>query len=242
MGFEKLYKKIDYKFKDPSLLKKALTHSSFVKNQQESNEVFEFLGDSIIGFYLSEKLVKIFNSLREGDLSKLKAILSSRKYLFDISKKIELGEYIFLGRGEKLDKGREKLNIVSSAFEALIAAVYIDSDLQAVNKILDKLFCSFFEELKGKNIKINDYKSEAQELFQKIWKKTPIYVVDNEMGPEHNKTFEVVMIGVNNEILVRGEGKTKKDAEQTAAKLYITTLFPEKKIIDFDDFFIEILD
>ena len=241
MSFEDLYDKIEYRFNDPSLLKKALTHSSFVKDQQLSNEVYEFLGDSIIGFYLADKLVKAFDSLQEGDLSKLKAILSSRKYLFELSKRIDLGNYIFLGRGEKLDKGREKLNIVSSAFEALIAAVYLDSDYQAVAKILDRLFGSFFKGLKGKKIKINDYKSEAQELFQRIWKTTPIYVVDNEIGPEHNKKFEVVMIGVNNEVLVKGEGKTKKDAEQSAAKLYIKTLFPEKQIIDFDDFFIEIL-
>ncbi len=242
MEFKELFKNIGYEFNDMSLLKKALTHSSFVKNQQNSNEVFEFLGDSIIGFYLADILVKSFGNLREGDLSKLKAILSSRKYLFELSKKIDLGKYIFLGKGEKSDKGGEKLNIVSSAFEALIAAIYLDSNLQTVERILNKLFSSFFNELKGKNIKINDYKSEAQELFQKIWKTTPIYIIDKEIGPEHNKRFEVVMIGVNNEILVKGEGRTKKDAEQAAAKLYISTLFPQKKIIDFDDFFIEILD
>ncbi len=237
--FEEL---INYRFKNPSLLKKALSHTSYVYKPEESNEVFEFLGDSIIGFYLAKELVKLFPNMREGDLSKLKAILSSRKYLFELSKQIKLGDFLYLGKGEKQDRGGEKINITSSAFEALVAAIYFDGGIEEVDKFLNSFFSPIFKTFKGKKIKINDYKSEVQELFQKIWKKAPVYVVEEEMGPEHNKIFRIAMFGVNNELLIKGQGKTKKEAEQAAAKSYLFSLFPEKNIVDFDDFFIEILD
>ncbi len=233
---------INYRFKNINLLKKALSHTSYVSKTGESNEVFEFLGDSIIGFYLSKELVKLFPDMREGDLSKLKAILSSRKYLFELSKQIKLGDFLYLGKGEKQDKGGEKVNITSSAFEALVAAVYLDGGVESVDSFLKGFFERIFTAFRGKKIKINDYKSEVQELFQKIWKKAPVYVVEEEIGPEHNKIFKVAMIGVNNEILIKGQGKTKKEAEQAAAKSYLFSLFPKKNIVDFDDFFIEILD
>ncbi len=237
--FEKI---INYEFKDKKLLKKALSHTSFVGKSGDSNEVFEFLGDSIIGFYLSKELVSLFPDMREGDLSKLKAILSSRKYLFELSKQIRLGDFLYLGKGEKQDRGGEKLNITSSAFEALVAALYLDGGLEVVDEFLRKFFENIFKAFRGKKIRINDYKSEVQELFQKIWKKAPVYVVEEEIGPEHNKVFKVAMLGVDTKVLVRGQGKTKKEAEQAAAKSYLFSLFPEKNIVDFDDFFIEILD
>lgn len=233
-----LERSIGYTFLRKDLLRQSLTHSS-LKSLQENNEVLEFLGDAVLGFYLCHRLVEEFPYLNEGDLSKLKAILSSRKHLFEISRTISLGDLLFLGKGEKQDRGGEKMNITSSAFEAVIAAVFLDGGLPKVELFLDRFFDPFFEQLREKRIKINDYKSEAQELFQKVWGMAPIYLVDEEHGPDHDKLFTVVMVGPNNNKLVEGRGRTKKDAEQTAAKLYIQQLFPDKNRMDFDAFFIE---
>jgi len=237
---KELEKKMSYVFGKKKLLKKALTHKSAVKSPKKSNEVFEFLGDSIIEFYLSKNLVEKFPNLEEGKLSKLRAILSSRKYIFKISKRIDLGEYIFMSKGERQDEGEKKVNIASSAFEAVVAAIYLDSGQESVDIFLSYFYKDFFKKMKNRKIKINDYKSEVQEYFQKKWKKAPSYEVDKELGPEHDKLFKVTMFGINNEILVEGIGKTIKQAEQNAAKKYLNSVFPKKNKLDFDDFFIEI--
>ncbi len=233
---------IGYTFKDKNLLKKALTHKSFVLNHNRSNEVLEFLGDSIVGFYLADKLINLFPYLEEGDLSKLRALFSSRKFLFNLANKIGLGNFLYLGKSEKKERGWEKVNIVSSAFEAIVGAIKIDGGLKEALNFLEKLYAPHLKQFERKIVRINDYKSEVQEIFQKEGGELPQYTVIEERGPEHNKTFKIAMKNGEGSILSTGEGKTKKEAEQDAAKKYIEKEKLDSNTLFFDDFFIEIKD
>jgi len=216
---EKLEKILNYNFKNKEILRKALTHKSFNEGKKRGtldNEKLEFLGDSVINLIVTTYLFKRFKKLDEGELSKLKAHLVSSGFLFEAAKSINLGDYILLGKGEEKHKGRNNKKIIASLFEAVVGALYIDSNFKVVSNIVLPFFRIFFEELSEKSIKINDYKSELQELIQKHKNSLPEYKTLDEIGKPPDVVFNVVVLFENKEI-GRGTGRNKRQAEQDAA-------------------------
>lgn len=210
--------KIGYKFKNEKLIIEALSHSSYAnecKKQRKNNERLEFLGDSVLSVIVSDYIFEHFKHLPEGELTKLRASLVCEQALFDFSKKIDLGKYIFLGKGEEITGGRERPSIVSDAFEAVIAAIYLDGGL----KVASKYVLSFIPE----NVKPHsvvsfvDYKTALQEIIQKNPEEKVEYVLTDESGPDHDKKFTVNVM-LNSNVIGTGIGKSKKSAEQNAAK------------------------
>lgn len=217
-SLKKFQEKINYKFNNENLLYEALSHSSFAnenKKQRSSNERLEFLGDSVLSVIVSDYIFEHFKHLPEGELTKLRASLVCEKALFDFSKKIDLGSFIFLGKGEELTGGRERPSIVSDAFEAVIAAIYIDGGLKAASKYV----LSFIP----RDIKPNsfnsfvDYKTALQEIIQKNPEEKVEYLLKDESGPDHDKKFTVQVL-LNSNVIGEGVGRSKKSAEQNAAK------------------------
>lgn len=211
-------KKIGYTFKDEKLLYEALSHSSFAnenKKQRNSNERLEFLGDSVLSIVVSDYIFEHFKHLPEGELTKLRASLVCEKALFEFSKKIELGKYIFLGKGEEITGGRERASIVSDAMEAVIAAIYLDGGIEPARKhIMGFLPKDLTPEY---STTIHDYKTSLQEIIQKNPEEKVEYFLKDETGPDHNKKFTVQVL-LNNNVIGEGVGRSKKSAEQAAAK------------------------
>ncbi|CCK79037.1 ribonuclease III [Desulfobacula toluolica] len=214
-----LEKNIGYVFKDISFLNTALCHRSYLNENQDSctgdNERLEFLGDAVLGLCIGQLLMEKSPSKKEGELSKLRSNLVSEPALADMARCIDLGRFIRLGKGEALSRGFDKNSILSDAFEAVIAAVYLDGGFDTAYRLIHDLFSDSLDELLS-NEKIIDYKSLLQEFSQEHGGITPQYVVINETGPDHDKTFEISLnlFGIKS----KGLGKTKKAAEQDCAK------------------------
>lgn len=208
--------KIGYKFKNISLLETALTHSSYAHEKQikgECNERLEFLGDSILGVITAEYFYHNAKHLPEGEMTKKRAACACEKSLVSFAKEIELGKYICLGRGEENTGGRKRPSILADAFEAVIAAIYLDGGLDEARKfVLD-----FVKKAATKQINLRDYKTELQEIIQKNPDEHLSYTLVGESGPDHDKRFEVE-VNLNSNIIGCGIGKSKKIAEQRAAK------------------------
>lgn len=220
LRFEKLNENLGYRFKQPELLLQAFRHSSYVNEQAddrlENNERLEFLGDAVLDLAISHILMELFYDAREGDLSKYRAMLVDESGLFQVAKKLRLGDYLFLGKGEEQSDGREKPSILANTMEALLGALYLDAGYKKTMKIIHKLFDPLLEEL-GQRAIPHDYKSHLQEYTQKAFKTLPKYSLSHESGPAHAKTFRVEL-SLKGELLSTGEGKSKKEAEQKAAK------------------------
>lgn len=215
---EQFQQKINYKFNNDRLLYEALSHSSFAnenKKQRNSNERLEFLGDSVLSIVVSDYIFEHFKHLPEGELTKLRASLVCEKSLFEFSKKIDLGEYIFLGKGEELTGGRARPSIISDAFEAVIAAIYLDGGIEPVSKYI----LSFIpQDISPKGAKsFHDYKTMLQEIIQKNPEEKIEYFLESESGPDHDKNF-TVQVRLNNNVIGEGSGHSKKNAEQAAAR------------------------
>jgi ribonuclease-3 len=214
---EKFQEIIGYKYNDEKLLIEALSHSSYAnenKKTRNSNERLEFLGDSVLSIVVSKHLFNDYKHLPEGALTKLRASLVCEKALYEFSKKIHLGEYILLGKGEENTGGRERPSIVSDAFEAVIASIYLDGGFEPVEKYI----LSFLpEDVIHNRLIFNDFKTVLQEVTQKNPEEKIEYILVEERGPEHDKAF-VVNVCLNSNVIGRGIGKSKKDAEQMAAK------------------------
>ncbi|MCK5542361.1 MAG: ribonuclease III [Desulfobacterales bacterium] len=217
-SLEILEKNINYKFTDQSLLLNALQHRSYTHESSDEklkdNERLEFLGDAVIELCISQLLMEHAPNKNEGELSKLRANLVSEPALASMARKIQIGKFILLGKGELLSNGREKDSILSDAFEALIAAIYLDSNFNNTYSHINQLFSEKIKILAKKAAEI-DHKSKLQELVQKTEDTSPVYEVVNETGPDHDKTFEVVIDTLS--INATGIGKTIKAAEQNAA-------------------------
>ncbi|HIP93598.1 MAG TPA: ribonuclease III [Desulfurobacteriaceae bacterium] len=222
-NLENLEKIIGYTFKNKELLRKALTHPSFSSDYKTDNyEVLEFLGDSVVGLIVSEKLIEKFPKKREGELSKYRALIVSEQGLARLARKINLGDFLILGKTEIIRGGRERDSNLCDAFEALFGAIYLDSDLDTTRKIFLKHFeKEIFNILKERKIK-QDYKSYLQELTQKYFNDRPTYKIIEERGPEHQKTYVVKC--TFKEFVTIGEGSSKKNAEQKAAQKMIEKL------------------
>ena len=218
---DKLQENIHYKFKDISLLNTALAHSSYINENKKglniNNERLEFLGDAIIDLIVSEYLYKRFAELPEGKLTKIRSSIVCEPSLAFAARKIELGAYMLLGKGEELTGGRNKESLLADAFEALTAAIYLDSGLEKARDFLMKNFEQevIYEISKG-NL-FTDYKTELQESLQKKHKLAVEYRVEKEVGPDHNKKFHIDVIA-KNKVIGKGIGRSKKEAEQNAAK------------------------
>ncbi len=216
---EDLQNKIGYHFKNKNLLTEALTHSSYANEHKAKhikyNERLEFLGDAVLSIVVSDYIFKNCPELPEGELTKLRASLVCEKSLFEFAKKINLGQYLILSKGEKNNGGANRPSIVSDAFEALIAAIYIDGGIEPASKHILNFVIPAIKNATNK--KIRDYKTTLQEIIQKNPGEQLEYVLIKESGPDHNKHF-VVEVHLNSNVIGKGGGKSKKEAEQQAAR------------------------
>ena len=214
MGIAEFESVIGYEFKDKELLKIALTHSSYANENKMpvNNERLEFLGDSVLGFVTAEYLFSEFKGRPEGELTKLRAAVVCEKSLFRFAEKISLGQYIFMGKGEEHSGGRNRPSIVSDAFEAVIAAMYIDGGFDAVRPYI----LGFIKDAVKREANFKDNKSVLQEEIQKNKGNTLVYEEIGESGPDHEKVFSFV-VKLNGKVIGEGQGKSKKEAEQAAA-------------------------
>ncbi len=216
---EKLQKTINYTFKNQEYLKEALTHSSYANEQKSKkircNERLEFFGDSILSLIVSEYIYINCPDFPEGDLTKLRASLVCEDSLFKFAKQINLGSSLILSKGELNNRGAQRPSILSDAFEALIAALYLDGG----KKIAQDFVLGFvIPEIKNyKKHPAQDYKTTLQEIIQKNPGELLEYVLVGESGPDHNKHF-VVEVHLNSNVIGKGGGKSKKQAEQQAAR------------------------
>lgn len=213
-------KNIEYEFKDPNYLEKALTHSSFVqeKNQRcgKDNERLEFLGDAFFDAVISEELFNKLTKVPEGKLTKLRASIVCEKSLAEQGKKLGIGNFLKMGKGEEHMGGRERDSIIADAMEAIMAAIFLDGGFDEAKNFILRTFKDTIEDaVSGKLTK--DYKTELQESLQINGDVKIYYQTDKEEGPDHNKTFYVSLF-VEGRQLGKGVGKSKKEAEQNAAR------------------------
>ena len=212
-----LQKSLNYKFKNDALLSQALTHSSYAnesKDPNSSNERLEFLGDSVLSIIVSDYIYKNY-SIPEGELTKLRASLVCEKALFDFAKQINLGEFIKLGKGEQASGGASRPSILSDAFEAVLAAMYLDGGIEPVRELVLRFVKDDLTHTE--KISFKDYKTQLQEVIQKNPEERVEYVLIDEFGPDHDKRFTVNVM-LNSNVIGTGTGKSKKNAEQEAAK------------------------
>lgn len=212
-----LEEKTGYTFRNKDYLNIALTHSSYANEQKEleNNERQEFLGDAVLSIVVSDYLFHRFH-MAEGDLTRVRASLVCEKSLFNFASEIDLGEHLLLGKGEEMTGGRSRASILADAFEAVIAAIYLDGGLEAAKGfILPFVERSLDEENTSRSF--TDYKTQLQEIVQQNPGELLSYVLVEETGPDHNKRF-VVEVHLNSNVIGRGEGRSKKTAEQAAAK------------------------
>lgn len=211
---------LDYSFKDYELLLQAFRHPSYVYEREDpgisDNQRLEFLGDAVINLAVSHLLMESFPEMKEGDLSKYRAFLVSETALYRIARMLELGDCLLLGRGEERTNGRKKPSILADALEALIGAIYLDGGFPRAFLIITRLFESMVKEIVNGELNV-DFKTELQELSQKVFQTTPDYRLVNDTGPDHDKTF-FIEVYIKEGLLGKGKGKSKKEAEQHAAK------------------------
>lgn len=212
---KELEQKIGYVFKDKELLTLALTHSSYAneKGNKNDNERLEFLGDSVLGFITAEYLFSTLKDRFEGELTKLRANAVCEKSLAVFANEINLGDYIFLGKGEIMTGGRERPSILSDAFESVIAAIYLDGGMDEAKKFVLR----FVSKSTTDTAQATDYKTLLQEVIQKNPDEHLTYRLVAESGPDHNKVF-TVEVYLNSNCIGTGSGHSKKKAEQAAAK------------------------
>ena len=215
---EVLQNKLEYKFNNVKLLENALNHSSYaneVRGGVTSNERLEFLGDSVLSVIVASYLFENFKSIPEGELTKLRASLVCEKSLCAFSRQIGIGEFLRLGKGEEKGGGRERDSILADAFEAVLAAIYLDGGMAEAERFVLRYV---LPELKHRDDEVfKDYKTALQEIIQRNPEESVTYHLIGESGPDHNKVFEVT-VNLNSNIIGKGTGRSKKQAEQMAAK------------------------
>ena len=218
------------KFNDTKYLRKALTHSSYAnENKCESYEKQEFLGDSVLSLIVSDYLFKNVKKGAEGELSRIRASLVCEESLAEVGKKIGLSRFVMLGKGEEKYGTRERASLISDVFEAILAAIYLDMGYEKAKEFLMRVMGDKIKAAANSDSK-KDYKSNLQEIIQKISHgKTKIqYAIIAEEGPEHNKNFEVELF-INSKAVSKGKGRTKKEAEQEAARIFLNKYENERQ-------------
>ncbi|HEY3245437.1 MAG TPA: ribonuclease III [Phycisphaerae bacterium] len=214
-----------YQFKDPSLLSIALTHASVADRRVDSNERLEFLGDSVLGLIVCEELFRRFPNYLEGELTKIKSVVVSRKICAEIADRAGLGELLFLGKG-MTERTRMPLSLRAAVVESIIGAIYLDGGIEAVRPFILRHVASFIDEVAGVNGHFN-HKSALQQYAQQHLSATPRYESLDEQGPDHSKCFEVC-VSINGRRFPSAWGPSKKDAEQKAAMLALHELLPKE--------------
>ena len=218
-----LEKKIGYTFKNKNILKEALTHSSYAnelkarKQAAQCNERLEFLGDSVLSVIVSEYLFEMFSELPEGELTQRRAALVQSEALALYARSISLGDYLYLGHGEEKNSGRERRSTLENAFEALVAAIYLDAAECGFDEVRRFVLPIVKKELEGIEVRRIDAKTELQQLIQQAEGDFLEYIVVGERGPDHAKEFEVIA-RLNSNVIGRGKGRSKREAEQAAAR------------------------
>ena len=242
---------LGYHFRRRAVIEQAVTHSSQAREQEaqqageskyavSDNEQLEFLGDAVLALVTSEDLFQRFPQFREGELSKLRAHLVSERHLIRVAQQLELGHYLRLGRGEEKSGGRGKTALLVDALEAILAAIYLDGGLDVVRDFVVRHVIEpelARMETQGGTLPVTDFKSALQEAVQGLGLSQPAYVLVDEAGPEHSKTFTVeARLGAKNgkeaEFVGRAQGSTKKTAEQDAARQLLTFLASRSKTVD----------
>ncbi len=213
---------LGYRFRDRSLLERALTHSSYANEAPRSdgakdNETLEFLGDSVLGFLVAEMLFETFPGFREGQLSKARSHLVSEPSFAGLAKELGVGEALLLAAGESRSGGRVKESLLADAFEAVFAAITLDSGLPAAREVARRLFAGPVADLDPGELSFHDYKTALQELAQGEGKPLPAYRLLSESGPDHQKSF-VFEVVYDEALSATGTGATKKEAQRQAAK------------------------
>ena len=218
---------LGYVFKEKALLYEALTHRSFSQNDEQTetphNERLEFLGDAVLGLVISESVATMFPRSTEGELSKVKAGLISRRTLAKAAKRLGLGQWLRIGRGEEVTHGREKHSLLANALEAIIGAMYLDGGLVSVRSFIQTTLAIEFTEVQDRSGASvgGDWKSQLQERTHKQFGVSPCYRVVQETGPDHQKCFEMI-VEIQGRVMGQGKGRTKKEAEQCAAEQAMT--------------------
>lgn len=222
LKLSELENKIGYKFIDRSLLITALTHSSY-SNEAKSkgeiircNERLEFLGDSVLSLIVSDYLFNRYKNVLEGELSKIRSYTVSEKPLAEYASEIDLGSYLLLGKGEDNDAGRHRPSVISDAFEALIAAIYLDSGYEEAAKFVLPFAIKNIDRIENEKLTV-DYKTMLQQIIQQEHGELLEYELEKEEGPAHDRVF-FITAKLNNNTIGRGSGKSKREAEQMAAK------------------------
>lgn len=226
MNEQDFAKQLGYAFSNWSLLKNALTHSSFINESKQqykyNNERLEFLGDAFFDAIISEHLYSRLSEVEEGELTKIRAIIVCERSLAECGQRLGIGDYLRLGKGEEHTGGRKRQSIIADAMEAVIGAIFLDGGWEAARSFVMESFSHTIEAaLSGKLY--SDYKTEFQERMQAMGENTIHYTVEKESGPDHDKTF-YVRLTVGEKTLGKGSGRSKKEAEQNAAKEALTRI------------------
>lgn len=215
-----LARRLQIDFVDLPLLNQALLHSSFINERDlslaEGNERLEFLGDSVLGLIVTEELFRRYDDKSEGELSKVKSVVVSRRVLAEKAKQMGLGEYILLGRGEELTGGRSRKSILANTFESLVGAVFLSGGIHFARQFVLRYLEGEIEKV-SRGQGLQDHKSQLQELLQHANGQLPRYRVKGISGPDHDKVYQVEVL-LEDQVLGTGEGKSKKSAEQAAAR------------------------
>ena len=213
---------LDYRFMRVDHLVLALTHRSF--GDAPNNEKLEFLGDAVLALAMSDVLMARFPEAREGDLSKIRASLVNAEVLARKARELELGRWLRLGKGEEKSGGREKLSILAAGYEAVLGAIYLDAGYEPARAVVERQFAP--DVVEHLTVGLRDYKTQLQEVTQRLFRETPAYTLVEESGPDHEKRFvsEIAIAGRN---YGRGLGRSKKMAEQAAAMEALSVLARE---------------
>lgn len=225
--YTELERGLGYRFQNQGLLENALTHSSYANERRDgrsSNERLEFLGDSILGFVTADFLYGLYPDKPEGDLTRIRADLVCERNLARCAAKIRLGEFLLLGHGEDHGGGRKRDSIVSDAMESVLAAAYLDGGFEAASGIIHRLILCELPTGRPGNF---DYKTMFQELVQREKDQLIHYELIGQTGPDHDKVFQVQVL-LNGHVVGRGQGRSKKKAEQASAHEAIKALFPKE--------------
>ncbi|MDA8100439.1 MAG: ribonuclease III [Nitrospiraceae bacterium] len=213
-----LQQRISHSFRDLQLLERALTHKSYANENKlaEHNERMEFLGDAVLNLVVSQLLMAALPRAPEGELSRLRAMIVSEPSLAAVARDLGLGDYLLLGKGEEQSGGRRKDSLLANTLEALVASIYLDSGLGAASSFIERNFRQTFDRVHSAG-SLTDYKTALQELSQDRLKTLPEYRLTSQSGPDHQKEFTVELL-IRGEVFGCGTGKSKKEAEQRAAR------------------------
>ena len=218
-----LEERLGYAFRDRSLLETALSHSSYANERHgvSSNERLEFLGDSVLGFCAAKNICRLYPAMPEGEMTRLRAELVCEASLHHVAETLGLSQYIRLGRNEECNGGRQRVSILADSVEAIIAAMYLDGGLEPAEHFIEERILK--DVRAGHRPVRTDYKTQLQEILQRKGGTAPSYAIIGESGPDHNKSF-VARVMLHDGAFADGTGKSKKEAEQAAAKAALQTL------------------